>query len=83
MDSAGWCVVGGSLVGATRLASLNGFDVAKMRRGGMTALDMHKMEGLPAAVAVAGLLQPNAATLTSIDFRRVRACVCGAQQSSL
>ena len=70
LSFAGWSALGSWLGGATLLGSLNGFDVAQLRRGGMTALEMANMEGLPAAVALAGLLQPSAATLTSVDFRR-------------
>ena len=70
LSFAGWSSLGRWLGGATLLGSLNGFDVAQLRRGGMTALEMANMEGLPAAVALAGLLQPSAATLTSVDFRR-------------
>ena len=70
LSFAGWSALGRWLGGATLLGSLNGFDVAQLRRGGMTALEMANMEGLPAAVALAGLLQPSAATLTSVDLRR-------------
>ena len=35
----------------------------------MTELRMRGMEGLPVALAVAGLLKPSATILTSIDFR--------------
>ena len=70
LGAAGWCGVGSWLAGATRLASLNGFDVAQLRAGGLTTLQMPGMEGLPVALVVAGLLQPSAATLTSINFRR-------------
>jgi hypothetical protein len=50
----------------------------QVRGGGLTQLDMSEKEGLPVAVAAAGLLERSAATLTRLDVRsetRVRTCV--------
>jgi hypothetical protein len=41
----------------------------QVRRGGLTELDMSGKEGLPVAVAAAGLLERSAATLTRLDVR--------------
>ena len=62
--------MGSWLAGATQLTSLNGFGLAQLRGGSTKELRMPGKEGLPVALAVAGLLQPSATTLTSIDFRR-------------
>ena len=70
LGAGGWCAVGAWLAGATLLSSLNGFDLAPLRAGGLTQLRMVGMEGLPIAVAVAGLLELSAVTLKSVNFRR-------------
>ena len=41
----------------------------QVRGGGLTELDMSGKEGLAVAVAVAGLLERSAATLTRLDVR--------------
>ena len=62
--------------GATRLASLNGFEgLQELRAGGATELKLGGREGMPVGLAAAGLLRRSAATLTSVDFRSA-ACVC-------
>ena len=65
----GWIEVGSWLARATRLTSLDGFNVAQLIDGQMQQLCMTGMEGLPVAVAEAKLLQPSAMTLKSVDFR--------------
>ena len=69
-------LLGGWLAGATRLASLNGFEgLQELRAGGATELKLDWREGMPVGLAAAGLLGRSAATLTSVDFRSA-ACVC-------
>ena len=75
-------LLGGCLAGATRLASLNGFEgLQDLRAGGATELKLSRSGGMPVGLAAAGLLGRSAATLTSVDFRSaacvcVRACAC-------
>ena len=69
-------LLGGWLAGATRLASLNGFEgLQELRAGGATELKLSRSGGMPVGLAAAGLLGRSAATLTSVDFRSA-ACVC-------
>ena len=76
MGDGGWMLLGGWLAGATRLASLNGFEgLQELRAGGATELKLGGREGMPVGLAAAGLLGRSAATLTSVDFRSA-ACVC-------
>ena len=72
MGDGGWMLLGGWLAGATRLASLNGFEgLQELRAGGATELKLDWREGMPVGLAAAGLLGRSAATLTSVDFRSV------------
>ena len=76
MLDGGWMPLGGWLAGATRLASLNGFEgLQELWDGSATELKLGGREGMPVGLAAAGLLGRSAATLTSVDFRSA-ACVC-------
>ena len=71
-------LLGGWLAGATRLASLDGFEgLQELRAGGATEAKLGGKEGMPVGLAAAGLLERSAATLASVDFRSAaRACAC-------